>query len=355
MTAELTTVGTPADLLAENRALHARLAARLRRDLPGRSDAARGLREQVLAAAGDDRPVLLIAVPGCRDERVARCLHDFGPQPGAAFDTLCGASQSSQSLQTRFVTCGLLAGCPDEIDSAWRSGGTLFLERLGSLALPLQKLLADTLDRRRRAEPSWRKPVRLVASLESDVRGLLGSGALRHDLFDAISAITLTLPALRGRPEDVGELAQRVLEQWPADSARSPCSLSAEALELLERHDWPGDVGELEYVLASALATDAARPLSAESLRPWLSCDAGRTARRARSSNTVSPPLPTLREIERRLIEATFARCDGNRERTARCLGIGIRTLSGKLREYGYPPRGGPASSRSPHGWRRAG
>lgn len=356
----------PVDPRAELESLRARLAARLRRDLPGGSVAAQALRAEVLRAAEVDRAVLLLGSPGGDAERVARCLHDYGRETPAAFESLCGEVDSSQALQTRLVTCGLLAGCVDEIDTAWRAGGTLFLQRIDALALPLQKLLADALGRREKLDrsdqpdrPEWRTSVRLVLSLERAPRGLLAAGALRHDLHEAVAPLTIAIPPLRDRREDIAELAQRFLDERARHGSTPATTLSDDALELFERHDWPGDVGELKQVLDSALATESAETLSAEAIRPWIDChpSSRRESRPARetASSDHGDPFPTLREMERRLIEAAFARCDGNRERTARCLGIGIRTLSGKLREYGYPPRGGPGSNGAAQPLRRAG
>jgi DNA-binding NtrC family response regulator len=94
----------------------------------------------------------------------------------------------------------------------------------------------------------------------------------------------------------------------------------------------------LENVIERACSLDESLLLTAEAIAPWIA----RTA----DSEPHEPSSLSLREMERKLIETTFARCQGNREQTARLLKIGIRTLSGKLREYGYPPRGGPGSNR---------
>lgn len=361
----LSTDMTLTDPSGEARALRARLEVRLRRDLPGGSPAACDLRAAVLGTAGDCRPLLILGHPGCDADQVARCINDYSADPVGIFETLSGDADSSHTIQAKLVTCGLLAGCVEEIEPAWRNGGTLFLQRLDRLALPLQKILADALGRRvREGEPSWRTRVRIVAALERSPRQLLESGALRRDLFDALSTTTLPLVPLCDRRSDVAECALRFIESHPGHSGRIT-SLSDDAVAALERHDWPGDVAELRQVLESAIAIETSNTLSAEALSAWIvpvspAEGKGRTRREARleiarHTTAHSEPSITLREMERRLIEAVFARCDGNRERTARSLGIGIRTLSGKLREYGYPPRGGPGSKGTAQTLRRAG
>ena len=106
----------------------------------------------------------------------------------------------------------------------------------------------------------------------------------------------------------------------------------------LKKYDWPGNVRELQNVVERACTVEVGGMITAEDLRAWLQNDSPEEA------NVESAGM-TLREMERKLIESTFARCNGNRERTAQILKIGLRTLSGKLREYGYPPRGGPGSN----------
>ncbi len=90
-------------------------------------------------------------------------------------------------------------------------------------------------------------------------------------------------------------------------------------------------------MIERACTAQVAEAITAEDIRPWLQNGA--------TEDSVEGVGMTLREMERKLIESTFARCNGNRERTAQILKIGLRTLSGKLREYGYPPRGGPGSN----------
>ena len=115
-------------------------------------------------------------------------------------------------------------------------------------------------------------------------------------------------------------------------------SIMIEALHVLQNYEWPGNVRELENLIERACALDWGAKLTAAMIEPWMSKE---------SQNDDSDALPgmTLAEMERKLIEATFNRFAGNREKTAKALQIGIRTLSGKLREYGYPPRGGPGSN----------
>jgi DNA-binding NtrC family response regulator len=133
-------------------------------------------------------------------------------------------------------------------------------------------------------------------------------------------------------------LARHFLSKAAERLHREPAELAAAALQLLVDYCWPGNVRELENIVtrASVLSTDGR--VNVDELRPWLD-QQGQSDRAASSDAPAVPVGLSMQEMERKLIEATLERFDGHRARTAEALGIGIRTLSGKLREYGYAPR----------------
>jgi DNA-binding NtrC family response regulator len=116
-----------------------------------------------------------------------------------------------------------------------------------------------------------------------------------------------------------------------------PPIVHEDAFDALETYDWPGNEEEMIRVLTNLVQNSPRESVTAEMVQHWIA---------GASPGLVGAPGLSLAEMERQLIEATFARCGGNREKTAQMLGIGLRTLSGKLRQYGYPPRGGPGSNR---------
>jgi DNA-binding NtrC family response regulator len=132
-------------------------------------------------------------------------------------------------------------------------------------------------------------------------------------------------------------LVEHFISQISLKEGRPPRQVSAEAIRVLESHPWPGNVRELQNVVERCCTVDVTEMIGPEDLRPWLQNDTIEEGAECVGM--------TLAEMERKLIESTFARCNGNREKTAQILQIGLRTLSGKLREYGYPPRGGPGSN----------
>jgi DNA-binding NtrC family response regulator len=219
-------------------------------------------------------------------------------------------------------------------------GGSILLDNVDTVALPFQKRLAQLLEQRAAAVLNGTTDgpnIRFIAATHGDLNRLAMEGRFRDDLLQHLSGITLQSPPLRVRTNDIPLLVEHFISQISLKEGRPPRQISAEALQLLESHAWPGNVRELQNVVERCCTVDADECISPDDLRPWLSHDA--------IEDGAECVGMTLAEMERKLIESTFARCNGNREKTAQILQIGLRTLSGKLREYGYPPRGGPGSN----------
>jgi DNA-binding NtrC family response regulator len=115
--------------------------------------------------------------------------------------------------------------------------------------------------------------------------------------------------------------------------------MSADAIELLVGYHWPGNVRELENIVTRASVLSTESDIHADQIRPWLA-----SAKAPHATNSLAEAGLSMEEMERRLIESTLARFDGHRVKTAQALGIGLRTLSGKLKSYGYAPRERPAA-----------
>ena len=165
----------------------------------------------------------------------------------------------------------------------------------------------------------------------------------REDLYYRLAVLPLFVPPLRDRREDVPELAAYFFKRSAQRLGRECCTLDQDAEQLLVEYDWPGNVRELENIVTRASVLTTSGRVTADELRRWLAAGSGSGERQAPAlrSPVQAPCSPgvSLEEMERRLIEATLDRFGGHRARTAKALGIGIRTLSGKLRQYGYAPR----------------
>lgn len=322
-----------AQLITENMQLRQKLEGRMFDGLLGVSDATRQLRNQIHAASEHDRPILVCGEPGSGKSEVARAIHLTRSGPGQPLLTIrC-------NLLTAAVVERELFG-DDQLEGRLSAAtdGTLVFEDVESLAVSHQQQLAEII-----RNNAWRNGenyvplrARIICTSTANLHQLAREGNFSRELLAILDRHILTVAPLRQRIEDLPVLAEHFLQQCSVREGQPIRKLSDDALSRLLNHDWPGNIRELENVITRCCSLSTAPTISAEEVDPWL------------EKNDEATDLPglTLREMERKLIEATFNRFGGNRELTAKALQIGIRTLSGKLREYGYPPRGGPGSNR---------
>jgi DNA-binding NtrC family response regulator len=178
--------------------------------------------------------------------------------------------------------------------------------------------------------------VRVIATTNRNLDEEVAAGRFRQDLFYRLAVVPIQVPPLRDRREDVCELTDYFLDRCAERLEREPAVVTPEARDLLARHQWPGNVRELENVITRVSVLGGDCPVTAADLEHWLldGPDAG-----LEKADAEVPVGLSLQEMERRLIEATLDHYGGHREKTAKALGIGVRTLTGKLRQYGYAPR----------------
>lgn len=331
-----------ATLAIENMRLKRQLHSRNLQDIIGQSSAIQSLRESIRVAAEDDGTVLIRGEEGTGTALISQGIHRCSKRAWRPFIHVDCSVHSAESLERH------LFGSPDGVDQldcegslSAANGGTIFLDKIGTVALPFQKCLVQLLESRQYLHPQSgeRRPlnVRFIVSMHCDPSRITGAGQFREDLLHMLSNMTLQSPPLRLCRGDVALWVEHYLNQLAVREGRPVRRMTMDALQLLEAYEFPGNIDELRNVVERACMVDVSPRLTADDIRPWL----GNKETQASGSVTGM----TLREMERKLIESTFTRCGGNRERTAQILKIGLRTLSGKLREYGYPPRGGPGSN----------
>ncbi len=308
-------------LVQENDSLRRRLVERLSWFTATAHDEVGAFRDALLQASHSRDDVVIVGEPGALLAPWARLVHESGPRSRAPFVRIDGRTLTADTFATDHETGGRVA----EAD-----GGVVFLDHTEETAEAVR-------DRVRQRNPhlriagSPRLPTQFVVGVEQPTDA--------ESVFEHETARVLAVPPLRTRLGDVGAIATGLLEDVASRFGEATRALTTTAVEALCEHDWPGNERELSAVLECAFRAGTGRTIDADDVRAWI----GTTDSPSDDTGTT-----TLRDMERRLIEATFARCNGNREQTAKSLGIGVRTLSGKLREYGYPPRGGPGSNRRP-------
>lgn len=302
-------------------------------------------RARAAALAGAD--VLIEAESGTGKELLARFIHDSSDRSAKPFVAVNCAAVPETLLESelfgygRGAFTGAVANHPGKFEQA--NGGTLLFDEIGEMPLNLQPKLLRALQERefeRLGEGrTVRVDLRVVATTNVSLAEMVQRGQFRADLFYRLNVIPLTLPPLRERVEDIPILAQHFAERIAAEMHIGVPRLREDFLERLKSQHWPGNVRELGnfmrrvITLSGTLDIDA-RCFDAE-FRPL--CAVSRTiAAPAQASPNAGIPI---RAVERQHLESTLALTDGNRTHAAELLGISIRTLRNKIREYGLPPR----------------
>jgi transcriptional regulator with PAS, ATPase and Fis domain len=218
-------------------------------------------------------------------------------------------------------------------------GGTLLLDEIGEMPLATQakllRVLEDSKVRRLGSKSEISVDVRVLAATNKVPEQAVAAGQLRRDLYFRLNVVHVAMPPLREHMEDLADLAAALLENLNRKHGRSVKGLSADALEALRRHTWPGNVRELRNVLERALVTCAGEVLGKDNLGP----DFGRTLAAESSDGLRLQPGMTVAEAERRLIHETLAFTENNKTRAAELLGISLKTLHNKLKEYEAEPQ----------------
>ncbi|MFV0444895.1 MAG: sigma-54-dependent transcriptional regulator [Planctomycetaceae bacterium] len=310
--------------------------------LTGHSPSITSVRERVREVAQTQSPVLISGPQGSGTNVAARAIHyrQFGTE--APFVIVRCAVLTGGALEQELFGDSPIHASVDSGLWAAAANGTLLLDDIDQVPLSMQgrlvKLLAAQIIRNAKApEGTPSSGPRIVAATHVDLEERVRDGRFDPELYRVLRQSRIEMPALTRRLEDIVPIASEILTGISQYDGRPLCRLTGEAVDLLKGHHWSENVRELKNVLHRACSLFIGGDVSAEMIRPWLENSTG---------ETIEEPGMTLQEMERKLIEATFNRYAGNREMTAKALQIGLRTLSGKLREYGYPPRGGPGSNR---------
>jgi two-component system response regulator FlrC len=290
-----------------------------------------GLLERV---APTPATVLLLGESGVGKEVIARCIHAHSKRAGGAFIGVNCAALSPTLVESELFghERGAFTGAEARREGVFERarGGTLFLDEIGDLDAALQAKLLRVLQERKferlGGSETLSTEVRVIAATNRDLRASVEAREFRADLYYRLNTFPIEIPPLRERPADVDALAELFVERAGEELEKPGLRLSEDARFALRAWHWPGNVRELENVIARAaiLVDDVIRP---EDL-PLGQGGPATAADRPRGPATV-------RQMERSLIEAALDRHNGNRTHAARELGISLRTLQYRLKEYG--------------------
>jgi DNA-binding NtrC family response regulator len=225
------------------------------------------------------------------------------------------------------------------------NGGTFFLDEVGDLSpagqAKLLRVLQEGEFRRVGSNESVAVDLRIIAASRRDLAQLVTVGRFREDLLYRLNTVTIILPPLRERPEDIPLLAEFFLAQYGDEKEIPVTSFSSAAMQALADYSWPGNVRELEHVVERAVALATHAILSVDDLPPEV-------IQKGKTTSDEAHALPgTLKALQREQVLKMLQSTDGNKERAARLLGISRRTLYRLLDRYGLD-KGQPLTDTNP-------
>jgi DNA-binding NtrC family response regulator len=301
----------------------------------GQSPQFRSLIARAQRVAQTEADVLIEAESGTGKELIARLIHRAGPRAERPFVAVnCSAFpdnllESELFGHVRGAFTGATVAKPGKFELA--DGGTLLLDEVGEMPPALQPKLLRVLQEREVDRLGDTHPVRVnvrvIATTNRSLRAQVEAGQFRADLYYRLNVVPLSIPPLRERREDVLLLAEHFLRKHEPKAQRGSYCLSPDLIRQIESLDWPGNVRELENFIRRALALANGAVLGAQSID---------TPASARESAELKPGV-TLENVERQLLERTLAATGGNRTRAAEMMGVSLRTVRNKIREYGLP------------------
>jgi two-component system response regulator AtoC len=343
-------------LEAENRALRAAVAESHELDgFLGRSAVARGVMDLVRQVAAYPSTVLFTGESGTGKELLSRALHRLSPRSERPFVAINCAAIPESLLESelfgheRGSFTGAVrahAGIFEQAD-----GGTLLLDEIGDMPLPVQtrllRVLEDGRVRRVGGSKDVGVDVRVVAATAVDLEGAVRAGQFREDLYYRLNVVHIRIPSLRARREDIPLLAQALVARAAQRLGRDVVEIGVDALRQLVLYDWPGNVRQLENALERAVLMGSGREVELSDLPPELlrpmapaAVAAGGGGEGAEGEEDLSIKRRTA-ALERELIARALARTGGNRTHAARLLDLSYKALVYKIRDYGLDGAGG--------------
>jgi DNA-binding NtrC family response regulator len=286
--------------------------------------------------APGDANVCIVGESGTGKELIARAIHYNSPRRDRPLVTLDCTAVPEGLMESHLFghLRGSFTGAVENRDGVFSLAhtGTLFIDEISELSLPLQAKLLRVIQTREFVKVGGSKAVRtdirLITASNRDLRRAVQDGAFREDLYYRVAVVMLQVPALRERRGDIPVLADHFLRKFSAAHRKPLPALTTQAMELLTTYEWPGNVRQLENCLEQAVVLCD---------RGTIDVDVLPLAEPTRAHASAGEPPPvglTLRELEQQHILRTLRAVGGNRTRAARMLGISLRCLQYKLKAY---------------------
>ena len=345
-------------LVHENRNLRQNIQERYHKfgNIIGRSPKMRQVFDLIIQAAPSRSSILIQGESGTGKELVARAIHANSSRSEQPFVSVNSASDSPELLEStlfghvRDAFAGAVSPKKGLFDLADR--GTIFFDEVAAVPPDTQARLLRVIQEREftrlGAVESLKVDARLIAATNVDLRQMMEDGKFREDLFYRLHVITISLPPLRARKDDIPLLVQHFLAKYGDDNRKTGLELMPDALDLLTEYDWPGNVRELENVIERAVVLTAGPRISTE-----LIPDHVRRTPSFQMPQFVVPPegisfKDVITDFEKRLIESTLEAAGGVQKRAAELLHIKPTTLNEMIKRYDIRARRKRQSGGSP-------
>ncbi|HUG71259.1 MAG TPA: sigma 54-interacting transcriptional regulator [Pirellulaceae bacterium] len=310
-------------------------------ELIGSSPQILQVQNEIGRAAPSRATVLIRGESGVGKELVARAVHYSSPRKKGPFVCLNCAALSESLLESELFghERGAFTGATERKIGKFEAAhqGTLMLDEIGEMSPTIQSKFLRVLEghpfERVGGSQQIKVDVRVIAATNRDLEKAVGEGTFRRDLYFRLHVVDINIPPLRRRPGDTLELASHFLERFSEETGRKFSGFTPQALELLERYRWPGNIRELKNVIERAVLLAQGDYIDTEDLTLSNLATASESGELVLSTRHVYEPA-SLADIERQHIEATLKLTEWNKSKTSELLGIERSTLDRKIKRY---------------------
>jgi len=290
--------------------------------------------------ASSQATVLIQGETGTGKELMARLVHQLSPRANRPLVVVNCAAIPETLLESELFghEKGAFTGAVQRRIGRFEQadGGTLFLDEIGELTLPVQVKLLRFLQEREfqrvGGERTLKADVRIISATHQDLESGVKQGLFREDLFYRIHVVTLKIPPLRERREDIPALLELFIEKYSRENQKTIEGVSREARDQLMRYDYPGNVRELENIIERAVVISQDPLISTRDL-PFQDCLGMENSGEADRSGSLQE---AMEDLERRMIREALEQAESNQSQAARLLGLSERMLRYKLKKYGF-------------------
>lgn len=334
------------NLEVENRTLKKELTREYSfQNLVGNSEAMHRIYEMIKRVSQTPTNVLVTGESGTGKEMVAKAIHFNGPLKERPFVTVnCGAIPESLMESEMFGhKKGSFTGAVADKSGLFEvaDGGTLFLDEVGELPLTIQvkllRAIQERVIRRVGGTEDTKVEVRIIAATNRDLEDMVKKGTFRQDLFYRLNVINIRMPSLRERSEDIALLANHFLKKYNDRLTKNIGGISAEAMDMLKRYDYPGNVRELENIIERTVALEGGATILPESLPPFVNTPSGRKLASTHEIQITDDGLDLdkiMGQIEKELLIKAIHAAGGVKKKAAKLLNITFRSMRYRVEKY---------------------